>query len=233
MSDGSSIRRTTRPVRASSSVTMWRQPVGNSAVVPGKLVCRAASRAPSGLNASPVIAEALAVGFNVRSRFRLRASNSWTWPALSPTASRRPPGSTAALSTVASPARITPISAGLRSSVPSRLPRVRGVSSSATPWRASSSARSSWSSSSARAPSRCASAAVASRRAFPCWCSAIAPAITATTSSALTPASTARSRRCERFAAAEPSARNSRSVALRSASWVPAHSSAEASLAPR
>ena len=65
------------------------------------------------------------VGLSVRSRSRLRASKSWTCPALSPTASRRPPGSTAALSTVASPARITPINAGLRSSVPSRLPRVR------------------------------------------------------------------------------------------------------------
>ena len=40
------------------------------------------------------------------------------------------------------------------------------------------------------------------------------------TSSAATPARTARSRRCERSLAARLSARNSRSAALRSASWV-------------
>ena len=53
------------------------------------------------------------------------------------------------------------------------------------------------------------------------------------TSSAATPASTARSRRCERSLAVRLWARNARSVALSSASWSAAQSSAEASRAPR
>ena len=86
--------------------------------------------------------------------------------------------------------RTTPIAAGLFSSAARRLPRVCSESSSATPWRASSSDRSRSSSVSACAPSRWASAATASSCALPRSLSATAPAITATTRSAATPART-------------------------------------------
>jgi hypothetical protein len=58
------------------------------------------------------------------------------------------------------------------------------------------------------------------------------PAITASTSSAATPASPARRRRCSRSLAARLAARNARSVVLRSAARVDAQSSTAASLAP-
>ena len=97
---------------------------------------------------------------------------------------------------------MTRTAAGLLIRAASRLPRVCGLSSSATPWRASSSERSRSFSASAREPSRWASAAVAWSRALPRWSSATRPATTASTSSAATPASTARRRRCERSLAA-------------------------------
>ena len=101
-----------------------------------------------------------------------RVSTSLSVPSLSTNASVRPSGLRARPVSRSPSPRSTPIAAGLLSSAASRLLRVCGESSSATPWRASSSARSRSSSASACAPRRCAAAAVASARALPRWSSA-------------------------------------------------------------
>ena len=115
----------------------------------------------------------------------------------------------------------TASAAGLRRSAASRLLRVAGESSSATPARASRSDRSSAGSASACAPSRCAIAAVARARAVARACSATPPATSAAARSATASASSARSRRfvrrCRSVSAANAvrlSSRNSRSSRL-------------------
>ena len=64
-------------------------------------------------------------------------------PLESPTAMVRPAGSTSMALRASPSPRMTPTAAGLRRSAASRLSRVAGVSSRATPWRASRSERSS------------------------------------------------------------------------------------------
>ena len=125
---------------------------------------------------------------------RVRVSTKLTVPSLSANASVCPSGLRSRLISRSPSPRSTPMAAGLLSRAARRSLRVCSESSSVTPWRASSNERSRSSSASACAPRRCAAAVSASSRAFPRCSSATTQAITASTRSEATPASTAESR---------------------------------------